>query len=117
MVMICHCRQISDEGLKQAFESHRQATYGKPIEDISELEPLLGKAVCGGCSRIFERAATQFNETGEINIFRRSRKAASFDDGNNTESSGLCSFAQTQDYATGAQGDVPDLRRSPILGS
>ncbi|MFN3700176.1 MAG: hypothetical protein ACK4VI_01485 [Alphaproteobacteria bacterium] len=115
MVMICHCRQISDEGLKQAFDAHWQATYGKPIEDISELETLLGKAVCGGCSRIFERAAAQFNETGEINIFRRSRDRSSRAE--NKAANGQCAFAQTQDYAAGAQGDVPDLRRSPILGS
>jgi hypothetical protein len=108
MTILCHCREISDTDLKEAFETFRDITYGGKIENFEDLQPLLGDYNCGGCSRIFDRAAQQFNETGEINLFKRSRRAREEKAKNQ---SGLCSYAAERKYD--AMG-IPDLSGSPI---
>lgn len=104
MVMICQCRKIDDTALTQAFETLRAMKYGGDIEDASELTPLLGDFDCGGCRRIFARAAENFNESGQIRIFR-------IPPTRNNGIEGLCSTAASRDYP--AQG-IPNLRMPAI---
>lgn len=101
MVMICHCRQIDDKKLTQAFQALRDASNAGKIESVRDLEPLLGATDCGGCSRLFERAVQNFNETGDIGIFKRARESES----------GLCSTARNRDYSAAG---IPNLRMPAI---
>lgn len=104
MTILCHCRFISDTDLKDAFQDVKA---DHPDQDVTldDLKPELGDFNCGGCKRIFERATEQFNDTGEINLFKRSRKKAS--------EAGLCDHAQNHTYKSDG---VPDLLSSPIIG-
>ena len=104
MVMICHCRQINDEALQTAFINARDAKSGGEVV-LADIEPQIGDFKCGGCRRIFERAAHQFNKTGEINLFKRVK----------ARERGLCATAASRDYAV-RNGEPPDLSRSPIEG-
>lgn len=107
MTILCQCRQITDEDLKAAFKSAKDRAPEAEVA-LEDLVPDLGEFVCGGCTRIFERAAKQFNDSGEINIFRRSRKQIE------QSSSGLCAKAMQTEYKSGG---VPDLLSSPIEGT
>lgn len=107
VTIICHCRGISVDSMTEAFKNAKEKAPDKDVA-LEDLAPDLGTFVCGGCTRIFERAAEQFNENGEINIFRRSRKSQ--EQGSN----GLCSKAMQTEYTSGG---VPDLLSSPIEGT
>lgn len=107
MTIICHCRGITDQSMIEAFKTAKEKAPEKDVA-LEDLVPDLGDFVCGGCSRIFERAAEQFNDGGEINIFSRSRKKSQ------EPQSGLCSKAMSMTYKSG--GGVPDLLSSPIEG-
>lgn len=107
MTILCHCRAISDKDLTQAFEKVREDEPERAL-NLEDLTPHLGDFKCGGCKRIFERAAQQFNDTGEINLFRRSKGANKSDNEN-----GLCTHARNNKY--GSNG-VPDLLSPAIDG-
>lgn len=103
-MILCHCRNITDDALKRAFLDARQE---KPDEDVTpdDLVPDFGDFNCGGCRRIFERAAEQFNDSGDFNLFKRRKK--------NGPQSGLCEHAQNHVYKSDG---IPDLTGSPIEG-
>lgn len=107
MVMICHCAGVSDKDLESAIEAFRVATYGGLPESRKDLEPLIGDYKEGCCRRIFDRALQQVQETGEFNLFSRSRRKQ--EEG----TSGLCSKAASHDYTSGG---VPNLRDNPTDG-
>lgn len=105
MTILCHCRAISDKDLTEAFEKAREDAGARNL-GLDDLTPHLGDFECGGCSRIFERAAQQFNDTGKIDLFKRS-KAKSENEG------GLCGHARNNKYKSDG---VPDLLSPAIDG-
>ncbi|MFP4313310.1 MAG: hypothetical protein ACLFR0_03190 [Alphaproteobacteria bacterium] len=104
-MILCHCRNITDADLKRSFEEAKSAAPDKDVA-LEDLTPALGDFDCGGCRRIFTRAAEQFNSEGEINLFKRSRRKSE-------AQNGLCDYARSQKYS--ADG-VPDLLGSPFDG-
>ncbi len=108
MTIICQCRQISDTRLKEIFDDFRAANPDSDIDPHQDLKGTIGDYVCGGCSRLFARAAQQFNETGDFNLFPRSNAMPQED-----MQEGLCSTAASRKYA--GQG-IPDLRKPAIEG-
>ncbi len=102
MVMICHCRGITDTRLKETFDTIRANKLEAADVSLDDLVPHLGEFNCGGCKRIFQRAADQYNVSGEANLFKRSATVAP---------SGLCSKALETTYSVNG---IPELRGSPI---
>lgn len=107
MVMICSCRSITDKDLEAAFKAAKVRKASEGINSkisVVDTVPDLGEYNCGGCSRIFERAAQNYNETGELGVFKRSRALES----------GLCNVALNSKYSA---VDLPDLKSSPIAAN
>lgn len=109
MVMICQCRGITDKELESAFlaaKARNLATGAGESIAVANTIPDLGDFNCGGCRRLFERAAQNYNETGDIGILKRAREAEAV-----LPQSGLCSTAASRQYAAAG---IPNLRKPAI---
>lgn len=103
-MIMCSCRGITDTQLQEAFDRIRENAPDRQVSAEDGI-PDFGDYECGGCRRLFEKAAQNYNETGSV----RSSRQKSVD---NPES-GLCSYAQTQVYSTDG---IPDLRNPAFVG-
>lgn len=114
-VRICQCREITIEDLEKALKSAWDKKGGGDAQvTIEDTVPDLGDYNCGGCSRLFERAAEKFNETGAVSLLARSRAAGHGDGANGGNSvqdaHGANRGEASRSGARGAEMQVPDLR-------